>query len=103
MPQVDAQKGEMRSAMETLVEAEKEMESVHFEKRQLLAQWKSSLLGIGSREKALAAMKQAIHDQQEQDSSITNEMQRFKKDTVQQQVLCAVQSEWNLAWFCIPR
>lgn len=84
--QVDAQKGEMRSAMETLVEAEKEMESVHFEKRQLLAQWKSSLLGISSREKALAAMKQAIHDQQEQDLSITNEMQRFKKDTVAQQV-----------------
>lgn len=72
--------------METLVEAEKEMDLVHFEKRQLLAQWKSALLGITSREKALAAMKQAIHAQQEQDLSITNEMQRFKKDTIEQQV-----------------
>ena len=44
--QLEAQKRETRAAMETLVEAEAEMESVHFEKKQLVAQWKSSLLAI---------------------------------------------------------
>jgi coiled-coil domain-containing protein 40 len=72
--------------METLVEAEKEMESVHFEKRQLLSQWNSSLLAISSRESALAAVKAAIHEQQEQDLSISNEIHRFKKDALEQQV-----------------
>ncbi len=44
--QLEAQKRETRAAMETLAEAETEMESVHFEKKQLVAQWKSSLVAI---------------------------------------------------------
>ena len=87
--QLDAQKGEMRSAMETLVEAVKEMESVHFEKRQLLSQWNSSLRAISARETSLAAIKAAIHEQQEQDLSISNEIHRFRKDALEQQV-CSI-------------
>ena len=44
--QLEAQKRETRAALETLAEAEGEMESVHFEKKQLLAQWKGSLMAI---------------------------------------------------------
>ena len=44
--QLEAQKRETRAALETLAEAEAEMEGVHFEKKQLVAQWKSSLLAI---------------------------------------------------------
>ncbi len=44
--QVEAQTRETRAALETLAEAEAEMASVHFEKKQLVAQWKSSLLAI---------------------------------------------------------
>ncbi len=44
--QLEAQKRETRAALETLAEAEAEMESVHFEKKQLVAQWKSSLNAI---------------------------------------------------------
>ena len=44
--QYEAQKRETRAALETLAEAEAEMESVHFEKKQLVAQWKSSLVAI---------------------------------------------------------
>ncbi len=35
-----------RSAQETLAQAEADMEAVHFEKKQLTAQWKSSLNAI---------------------------------------------------------
>ena len=46
LPSATMQSRETRAALETLAEAEAEMESVHFEKKQLLAQWKSSLLAI---------------------------------------------------------
>jgi coiled-coil domain-containing protein 40 len=93
--QVQAQKGETRAALETLMEAEREMESIHFEKRQLVAQWHSSLLAIGQREEALAAIKNSIRQQEEQERSITNELSRFKKDIKEQQV-CPSASSSNL-------
>ena len=62
------------------MEAEKEMEGIHFEKRQLVAQWQSSLLAISHREDALTAIKKAMHEQQEQEMSIVSEIGRFKKD-----------------------
>ncbi len=55
--QLEAQKRETRAAMETLAEAEAEMETVHFEKKQLVSQWKSSLVAIQKRDEALAAMQ----------------------------------------------
>ena len=74
--------------METLVEAEREMDTIHFEKRQLVAQWNSALLAIGKREEALAAIKESIQRQDEQERSIASELARFKKDGKEQQV-CA--------------
>lgn len=44
--QHEAQVRETRAALETLAEAEAEMESVHFEKKQLVAQWRSSLVAV---------------------------------------------------------
>ena len=44
--QLQSQMRETRAAQETLAEAETEMEVVHFEKKQLLAQWKSCLTAI---------------------------------------------------------
>lgn len=44
--QVEAQARETRAALETLAEAEAEMSGVHFEKQQLVAQWKSSITAI---------------------------------------------------------
>eukprot|EP00798_Chlamydomonas_sp_ICE-L_P001679 gene1679-33074_t len=84
--QLSAQKRETRAAMETLAEAEAEMESVHFEKKQLVAQWKSSLLAIQKRDEALTAIQDAIRDQQQQDLSIQTEITGYKKDIVKQQI-----------------
>ena len=44
--QLASQKRETRAAQETLAEAESEMQAVHFEKKQLLAQWQSSVAAV---------------------------------------------------------
>lgn len=44
--QLVSQQKETRAAQETLAEAEADMQGVHFEKKQLVAQWKSSLNAI---------------------------------------------------------
>lgn len=44
--QLTNQKRETRAAQETLAEAESEMQAVHFEKKQLLAQWQSSITAV---------------------------------------------------------
>lgn len=44
--QCTEQRHETRAALETLAQAESDMEAVHFEKKQLLAQWKGSLQAI---------------------------------------------------------
>ena len=51
--QYDAQKRETRAAKEMLAGAEAEMEGVHFEKKQLTAQWQSSLIATQRRDQAL--------------------------------------------------
>jgi len=62
------------------------MEGVHFEKKQLLAQWRSSLSAIQRRDEALAAVQDAIRQQQEQELAINTEMAGYRKDLVKQQV-----------------
>lgn len=44
--QLTAQQRETRAAKETLADAESEMEGVHFEKKQLLAQWRGVVNAI---------------------------------------------------------
>ena len=51
--QYEAQKRESRAAKEMLAGAEAEMEGIHFEKKQLTAQWQSSLIATQRRDQAL--------------------------------------------------
>ncbi len=48
--QLLAQQKETKAAQETLQDASTEMEAIQFEKRQLIQQWKSSVIGIQKRE-----------------------------------------------------
>eukprot|EP00775_Hariotina_reticulata_P007189 gene7189-7403_t len=84
--QLKEQQHETRAAKETLTEAEKEMEGVHFEKKQLLAQWKGSLNAILRRDEALAAIQESIRAQQQQELSIDMEIQGYKKDINTEQI-----------------
>jgi chromosome segregation ATPase len=51
--QLDAQRVETRAAQEFLAKAVSDMEGVQFEKRQLVSQWRSSLLSMQRRDEAL--------------------------------------------------
>ncbi|KAF6257749.1 hypothetical protein COO60DRAFT_1639651 [Scenedesmus sp. NREL 46B-D3] len=84
--QLTAQRRETRAAKETLAEAEREMEGVHFEKKQLLAQWKGSLTAIQRRDEALAAVQDSIRAQQQQELAIGTEIQGYKKDINKEQI-----------------
>ena len=53
--QLIAQRNESGAADQTLRDAQQEMEAINFEKKQLLQQWKSALLGMQRRDEALQA------------------------------------------------
>ena len=74
-----AQQKETKAARETLAEAGQEMEAINFEKKQLLQQWKSSLIGMAKRDEALQATEQALHKQREQVMSIESETEGYKR------------------------
>ncbi|KAA6423115.1 MAG: hypothetical protein FRX49_07102 [Trebouxia sp. A1-2] len=84
--QYDAQKRETRAAKEMLAGAEAEMEGIHFEKKQLTAQWQSSLIATQRRDQALRALEDAITEQHEQERSIENEIDAYRKDIVREQI-----------------
>jgi len=64
--QITSQRKESEGAQSTLRAASEEMEAIRFEKRQLQAQWKTSLVGLEKRDEALQAAEEAIRKQGEQ-------------------------------------
>ncbi|KAL3137705.1 hypothetical protein ABBQ38_004975 [Trebouxia sp. C0009 RCD-2024] len=133
--QCEAQMRESRAAKEMLAGAEAEMEGIHFEKKQLTAQWQSSLIATQRRDQALRnlpirrmgqyssskaalllkrfvyerqqavphqmqkltafaavwsrtclALEDAITEQHEQERSIENEIEAYRKDIVREQI-----------------
>jgi len=84
--QLVSQKQETAAAARTLTEAFKEMEAINFEKKQLMAQWKSSLIGIQRRDEALQATNDALAKQEEQAAAIEAEVAGVKGSIREQQV-----------------
>ena len=83
--QLEAQKKETSQALETLNEASSEMEAIHFEKKQLANQWKSTLMAVGKRDDALASVKQAIQAKEEEALTLSSEIEGLKKDIIKEQ------------------
>lgn len=83
--QMVSQKQETAAASDTLLEASKEMESISFEKKQLLQQWKSSLIGMQRRDEALQATHDALRKQKEQEVSMDAEVEGYKKSIQKEQ------------------
>ena len=77
--QLIAQKHETKVAQEALNEASLEMETIHFEKKQLVQRWKSSLLAISRRDEALQATEDALRKQREQQLAMESEIEGYKK------------------------
>lgn len=74
------QRKETQSARDTLAEAMNEMETVHFEKKQLLQQWRSSLLGMQRRHDALKKTEEALEEQKSDLQALENEITGYRRD-----------------------
>mmetsp|Transcript_148475 Transcript_148475/g.262127 ORF Transcript_148475/g.262127 Transcript_148475/m.262127 type:complete len:881 (-) Transcript_148475:132-2774(-) len=72
--QLVAQKQETEAAMTTLREASREMEAIEFEKKQLMQQWRSSLVGMQRRDEALQNVQQALREQAEMELAVESEV-----------------------------
>jgi len=77
--QLLAQRSETTAAATTLKQAATEMEAINFERKQLLQQWKSALIGMQRRDEALQATEDALLKQREQEMAIDSEVSGVKK------------------------
>lgn len=77
--QLLAQRGETGAAAQTLKQAATEMEAINFERKQLLQQWKSALIGMQRRDEALQATEDALLKQREQEMALDAEVSGVKK------------------------
>jgi chromosome segregation ATPase len=77
--QLQSQSQETDAAKTTLLDAAKEMETIAFEKKQLMQQWKSSLIGIQRRDEALQATQSAIGNLVEDEKATRAEIGGTKK------------------------
>merc|ERR1719230_1297845 len=83
--QLVAQKQETEAATTTLREAAREMEAIEFEKKQLMQQWRSSLVGMQRRDEALQNVQQALQEQAEAELSVENETRGLQVSIRQEQ------------------
>ena len=77
--QLLAQQQETGAAGNTLKEASAEMEAIHFEKKQLLSQWKTALIGMGRRDEALKATEEAIRSSASRSSRSSRSRRRSRR------------------------
>merc|ERR1719158_1441452 len=83
--QLVAQKQETEAATTTLREASREMEAIEFEKKQLLQQWRSSLVGMQRRDEALQNVQQALTEQAEMELAVESEIRGLQTSIRQEQ------------------
>ena len=95
--QLVAQRNESSAAAQTLKDASEEMEAIQFEKKQLLQQWKSALIGMQRRDEALQATEETLRKQLEQEMAIESEMAGLRKaikgEADKSEVLAATQTK----------
>ena len=77
--QLASQRSETKTARDTLAEALSEMEGIRFENKQLLQQWKTSLIGMQRRDEALRTTEEALEEQKEQLMSLDNEIIGYRQ------------------------
>ncbi|XP_031419648.1 coiled-coil domain-containing protein 40-like [Clupea harengus] len=77
--QTAAQSEETQAAREALGEAQLEMEALEVEKKQLMQQWNSSLVGMKWRDEAYTAMQDALRQAANEGRSLDTEIEGYKK------------------------
>ncbi|EPY23650.1 coiled-coil domain-containing protein 40 [Strigomonas culicis] len=84
--QIQTQKTETKLARDTLAEAVSEMEAINMEKKQLVQQWRSSLIGMQRRLDALKKTEEALQQQKEDLQVLENEIGGYRRDIRAMQV-----------------
>jgi len=77
--QVAAQAEETKVAKDTLAEALAEIEAINFQKKQLMQQWKASIIGMQRRDEALRTVEEALDQQKEQLLALDNEIIGYRQ------------------------
>eukprot|EP00762_Andalucia_godoyi_P001717 ANDGO_07121.mRNA.1 Coiled-coil domain-containing protein 40 homolog len=83
--QLDAQRNETNAARKALSEASNEMATIHFDRKVLMGQWKSSLVGMQRRDEAFRATEDAIRKQREQVVSLESELVGLDRSIAKEQ------------------
>ncbi|XP_056315030.1 coiled-coil domain-containing protein 40 [Danio aesculapii] len=83
--QLISQTEQTRVAKDSLSEAQLELDSVIVEHRQLLQQWKSSLLMMKRRDEAYTAMQEELRQANDQMLSLDTEIESYKKSITQEE------------------
>ncbi|EKG04081.1 hypothetical protein TCSYLVIO_004862 [Trypanosoma cruzi] len=78
--QIESQQKETKRAREILAEALAEMEAINFEKKQLVQQWKSTLIGMQRRHEAMKKTEEALQQQKDDLQALENEITGCRKD-----------------------
>ncbi|KAJ7340194.1 Coiled-coil domain-containing protein 40 [Desmophyllum pertusum] len=77
--QCSAQLEETKVAQKALSEATTEIEALQLERKQLMQQWYSSLIGMRRRDEAFAAMQEALSLQRQRIQAIETEIEGYRK------------------------
>ncbi|ORZ41356.1 hypothetical protein BCR44DRAFT_1494866 [Catenaria anguillulae PL171] len=97
--QINVQQQEIRALHSAIQEANTEMDAIVFEKRQLLLQWKSGLIGMQRRQEVLSAMESAIKNESEKLLTMDAELAGFKTAlknlAVESETLSLLESKLN--------
>ncbi|XP_056406037.1 coiled-coil domain-containing protein 40 [Hyla sarda] len=83
--QISAQREDTKAAREAVAEANMEIEAICLEKKQLLQQWNSSLVGMTRRDEAYAAMQEALRLAQQELRSMETEIEGYKKSVTKEE------------------
>ncbi|XP_069511299.1 coiled-coil domain-containing protein 40 isoform X2 [Ambystoma mexicanum] len=83
--QIEAQSYDTKAARETVAEACMEIETIIMEKRQLLQQWSSSLIGMSRRDEAFSAIQEALRQAEHQLKSYETEIEGYKKSAMKEE------------------
>ncbi|XP_040291044.1 coiled-coil domain-containing protein 40 isoform X1 [Bufo bufo] len=83
--QISAQREDTKAAREAVSEASMEIEAIGLEKKQLLQQWNSSLIGMTRRDEAYAAIQEALSLAQQELLSMEAEIEGYKKSVTKEE------------------
>ncbi|XP_030062467.1 coiled-coil domain-containing protein 40 [Microcaecilia unicolor] len=83
--QIAAQNDDSKAARTTIAEANMEIDAIIVEKKQLLQQWNSSLLGMRKRDEALTAVRELLSEVHHLLRTMESEIEGFKRSAMKEE------------------